>query len=124
MVVEVEALVRDYWRRVWLGADLDAVAELLADPSIRHSSEGTQSFTVAEFRDRIAKALEIIRITGIRIDALSVLGDTVWARVTMQAVSLATAGPMSITWMTQYRVADGRIAETWGLHQSGVDWIQ
>lgn len=117
-----ESAVRGYWERVWLERDLDALEDLVADEVVRHTVEGTARLTRAELRSRLAGAFDAVRASEVSIDALTAEGDTVWVRLTMRGVSLATAAPMSLVWMAQYRTAGGRIAELWALHQAGADW--
>ena len=117
-----ESVVRTYWERVWLERDLDALEDLVTDPVMRHTAEGTQSLTRREYRRRLADAFEAVRATEVSIDAVTADGATVWIRLTLRGVSLATAAPMSLAWLGQYRVEDGRIAELWALHQPGADW--
>ena len=117
-----ESVVRAYWERVWLERDLDALEDLIADPLVRHTAEGTLSLTRREFRLRLADAFEMVRATEVSIDAITADGPTVWIRLTLRGVSLATAAPMSLAWLAQYRIEAGRIAELWALHQPGTDW--
>ena len=117
-----EAVVRAYWERVWLERDLDALEDLVTDPVVRHTAEGTESLTRRDLRRRLAGAFEAVRATDVSIDAITADGLTAWVRLTLRGVSLATAAPMSLVWLAQYRVEDGRIAELWALHQPGADW--
>ena len=117
-----ESVVRAYWERVWLERDLDALADLVADPVVRHTAEGTESLTRRELRRRLASAFEAVRATEVSIDSITADGPDAWVRLTLRGVSLATAAPMSLAWLGQYRVEGGRIAELWALHQPGADW--
>ncbi len=117
-----ETIVRGYWERIWLSGDLDALEDLVADPVTRHTAEGTHTLTRAELRRRLAGAFEALRACEVAIDALVTDGATVWVRLTLRCVSLANAAPTTLAWIAQYRIADGRIAEIWGLHQAGLDW--
>ena len=117
-----ESVVRAYWERVWLERDLDALEDLVTDPVVRHTAEGTQSLTRREYRRRLADAFEMVRATEVSIDSIIADGPTVWIRLTLRGVSLATAAPMSLAWLGQYRIESGRIAELWALHQPGMDW--
>ena len=117
-----ESVVRAYWERVWLERDLDALEDLVTDPVVRHTAEGTQSLTRREYRRRLADAFEAVRATDVSIDSITADGALAWVRLTLRGVSLATAAPMSLAWLGQYRVEDGRIAELWALHQPGADW--
>ena len=53
-----ESVVRAYWERVWLERDLDALEDLVTDPVVRHTAEGTHSLTRREYRRRLADAFE------------------------------------------------------------------
>ncbi len=119
-----ESVVRAYWDRVWLQRDLDALEDLVADPLVRHTNEGTQSLTRQELRRRLAGAFEAVRACEVSLDAITADGAMVWLRLTLRGVSLASAAPMSLAWLAQYRVEHGRIAELWALHQAGVDWAR
>ena len=119
-----EAAVRGYWERVWLERDLDALEELVADPLVRHTNEGTESLTRVQLRQRLAGAFEAVRASEVIIDAVTAQGTTVWVRLTLRGVSLATAAPISVAWLAQYRIEGGRIAELWALHQAGTDWSE
>ena len=119
-----ESVVRGYWDRIWLERDLDALDDLVADPVVRHTAEGTEVLTRRELRQRLAGAFDAVRATEASIEALAADGDAVWVRLTLRGVSLATVAPMTLVWLAQYRVEGGRIAELWALHQPGVDWAQ
>ena len=114
--------MRGYWERVWLERDLDALEDLVTDPIVRHTAEGTETLTRLELRRRLAAAFEAVRASEVSMDALVADGDAVWVRLTLRGVSLATAAPMSLAWLAQYRIEGGRIAELWALHQPGADW--
>lgn len=117
-----ESVVRAYWERVWLERDLDALEDLVTDPVVRHTAEGTQSLTRREYRRRLADAFEAVRATEVSIDSITADGPLAWVRLTLRGVSLATASPLSLAWLGQYRIEGGRIAELWALHQPGTDW--
>ena len=117
-----ESVVRAYWERVWLERDLDALEDLVTDPVVRHTAEGTQSLTRREYRRRLADAFEAVRATEVSIDSITADGPLAWVRLTLRGVSLATAAPMSLAWLGQYRIEGGRIVELWALHQPGADW--
>ena len=117
-----ESAVRGYWERVWLERDLDALEDLVTDPIVRHTAEGTETLTRLELRRRLTAAFEAVRASEVSMDALVADGDAVWVRLTLRGVSLATAAPMSLAWLAQYRIEGGRIAELWALHQPGADW--
>lgn len=115
-------IVERYWQRVWLERDLDAVAESYSDPTIRHTVHGTRTVSVEQLQRDLTDSLRGFRGESFSIDQLTVDGDIAWLRLTLRGVSLAAMTPIVITWMAQYRLDHGCIAETWVLHQSGLDW--
>ena len=117
-----EAVVRTYWDHIFVARDLDALDNLVTDPSIRHTADGTRTFTPSELKDHLRDALCAFRTEDLSIEALSVDGDNVWLRANVKAVSLATMTPISFAWMAQYRVEGDRIAEAWALHQTNLEW--
>ncbi len=124
MAAGTEAIIRSYWERVWLDRDLDRLDELVTDPSTRHTAEGTRTYTLPELKIRIAAIGEMIRGTEMSLDAVTTHGEMAWARLTLRGVSLATMVPITVTWMAQYRIIGGRMAETWALHQVDLDWTE
>lgn len=116
------SVVRSYWERIWLERDLDALEDLVSDPIMRHGPDGTETLTRQQMRQRLAGAFEAICASDVSVHALTADGDTVWMRLTMRGVSLATASALPVAWMGQYRVSGGRIVESWSLHQTGIDW--
>ena len=118
----LESVVRAYWERVWLERDLDALDDVVADRIVRHTAEGAQTLSRRELRSRLAGAFDAVRASEVSFDAMTTAGSMVWVRLTLRGVSLATAAPMSLAWLAQYRIEDGRIAELWALHQPGAEW--
>ncbi len=121
-MADAEHVVREYWQRIWVDGDLDSLAEFVADPTVRHTNDGTRELTIDGLRSRISDALRTICGSRVRIDAIRVDDDEVWARITLEGTTLATMAPMTLTWMAQYRLENGKIAEMWALHQPGLDW--
>ena len=121
-MADAERVVRDYWQKIWVDADLDSLADVVAEPTIRHTIDGTHELTLAALRQRISDALRTICGSEVSIDSITVDGDTVWARVTLKGTTLATMAPLTLTWMAQYRLEGDKIAEMWALHRSGLDW--
>lgn len=114
--------VRAYWDRIFLERDLDSLHTIVTDPFTRHTSDGTRRFTVDELRSHLRDAISTFRVEDITFDDIATVGDRVWMRATLHGVSLAAMAPFSITWLAQYRVEHDRIAESWSLHQTNLDW--
>jgi hypothetical protein len=117
-----EDIVRNYWTYVWVDRDLSVLGDYYTDPTIRHTVEGSQTLSVADLAKQLTNGLRAIRGESFSIDALTVVDDVAWVRLTLRGISLAVMTPMTYTWLAQYRIADGKIAETWALHRADVDW--
>lgn len=122
MTSDPVAIVRSYWDRVFLERDLNALDDLVTDPSIRHTADGTKRFSRDELKAHLSDVLHAMRAEQVVFEAVTVDGDTVWLRSTIHAVSMATMTPLNIAWLAQYRVDGDRIAEAWSLHQANQDW--
>lgn len=122
MTREAEALVEQLWQRIWIDGDVEDLSDLVADPFIRHTRDGTQSLTPASYGRHITSVVRSLRGTELRFSHLASSDDHVYARLTVDGFDLATEQPLHVTWLAQYRIADGRIAEAWTLHQTDLDW--
>ena len=119
---ENEALVTRLWQTIWMDGDIDVLDEIVADPYIRHTRDGTVSAPPSAYIRHLAGVVRTIRGTEVRILDIASVDDMVFARVHLAGVNLDTGSELDLTWMTQYRVADGRIAEAWTMHLSDLDW--
>lgn len=117
-----EEIVDRYWRSVWIERDLSVLGELYTDPTIRHTVAGTRTVSVAQLQHDLGEGLRALRGESFTVDQLTVVNDTAWLRLTLRAVSVASMSPMAFTWLAQYRLVEGRIAETWALHEAGLSW--
>ena len=115
-------LVVQLWNLVWLGDSSVAVEELLAPSFVRHTLDGTTRSTPAAYRAEIDRATRSITGTELRVDRLETAGDRVYARITLLGVNLASGEKMAITTIGDYRTEGGRLAESWVMHQAGLDW--
>ncbi|MGI9601305.1 MAG: nuclear transport factor 2 family protein [Acidimicrobiales bacterium] len=122
MSTEPGEVVRALWQRIWIDGELDALGDLVADPYVRHTRQGTLVQDPATYGESVAAAIEVIRGTKVVLDDIVTVGETVWARMTLHAVNINMGDQVRITWMGQYRIADGKVAESWVLHETGLDW--
>lgn len=122
MTRESEALVEQLWRRIWIDGDLEDLSDLIADPFVRHTRDGTETLSPAAYGRHIASVVRSLRGTEVSFDHLASCDDHVYARVTVDGFNLATEKPLHVIWLAQYRIADGRIAEAWTLHRTDLGW--
>ncbi len=117
-----ESVVQRYWESVWIERDLSVLGDLYTDPTIRHTVNGSRTVGLAALAASLTDSLRAMRGESFNIDQLTVVDDIAWLRLTLEGLSLAAMTPITITWLAQYRLEGGRIAETWALHQAGLDW--
>lgn len=117
-------VVRRYWDHVWIKRDLSVIGDLYTDPTTRHTESGSRTVTVAQLQANLGESLRAHRGESFTIHELDIIDDRAWLRLTLRGVSLASMTPMTLAWLGQYRLEDGKIAETWALHQSGFDWAK
>lgn len=122
MTTDHEALVVRLWNQIWIDGELDKLDEIVADSYVRHTRDGTETTTPAGYARHIESAVRTLRGTEVAIHEIATVGDMVYARLNLHGVNMETGNTVKITWLTQYRIADGRIAEAWTMHQTGLDW--
>jgi ketosteroid isomerase-like protein len=110
------------WWNVWYEGDLDTFDEILADPFVRHSTQGTAVRSREQAKHDMAEYRESVEFSDVRIEAQTVSNDEVWSRVTTIGVNLKTEEPTRLSWLQVCRIEDSRIAEMWLLYALGVDW--
>lgn len=119
---DAAAIVDEWQTRAWGECDLDVVDELIAEPFVRHSLNGSAKRSrdelkadVGEYRKAFGKA--VIDVRDRVVD-----GDKVWLRTTIRGASLQTGEPRSLDRIQIYRLDNGLIAEVWTLHATDVGW--
>ena len=110
------------WQEIWIDNDFTRLQELVADPYVRHTRDGTVASTPAEYARHIESAVRTIRGTEVEIHDTATAGDIVFARLNLHGVNLSTGNAVKLTWLAHYRIVDGRVAESWTMHQTGLDW--
>ena len=109
--------------------DLDAVMEFYADDYVEHSASGVRRGASGreDIRRVLAAMLRAFPDTRHTIHDLVAEGDTVVARLSARATHTGplfghppTGKVVTLSGITIYRVAGGRIAERWAEHGPGV----
>ncbi|MGB6451478.1 MAG: nuclear transport factor 2 family protein [Steroidobacteraceae bacterium] len=103
----------DRWEQVWQEGKFDLVPSCVAETYIRHDQKGDRTVT------RDAYAAEIAQIRKERPDIRvvvydhSFVGDRAWFRFAFKWTDAKTGHAQSQAGMQSYRIADGKLAETW-----------
>lgn len=122
MTTDNETLVTRLWDQIWIAGEFDDLDQILADPYVRHTRDGTIEMTPTQYGDHIKSATRTLRGTKVSVVNIASVDDMVYARIHLHAVNLETGNSLRLTWLTQFRIAEGRIAESWTMHQTGLDW--
>ena len=113
-----KALVRRYLAEILSAGRLDLLDQLLA-PDFVDSTPGAPRDVRGPELVRLAqqRAREIFPQVEYKVDDLIAEGDKVVARYTVRATSKRTESapgqPIEVTGITVFRIADGKIRETW-----------
>ncbi len=119
---ENEVLVETLWNHVWIDQSLDRLGDVLSDPFVRHTRDGTERTTPQQYARLVSSAVETIRPTRLRFAKIASVDDYVFTRLALDAVNVAVGNEVKITWLAQYRITEGLIDELWSMHQTDLDW--
>lgn len=119
---ENEELIETLWKHIWLDRSLARLGEVLADPFVRHTRDGTEHTTPERYARHVSSSVATIRPTKLHFDHIASVDDCVFARLRLEGVNVAVGTPVKITWIAQYRIASGLIVESWSMHQTDLDW--
>lgn len=118
---DVETLVRRYWDEVWTAGGDAATAELLAPDELHHWGLGGDTTGIDAFNERLRLFLTAFPDIAFTVDLAAIEGDlaaTHWTATGTQAGEWLGIAPTNtpVTWrgVNIFRVACGRIAESWG----------
>ena len=115
-------IVDDWQHRAWGEGDVSVIAELVAEPFVRHGVTGTAKRTHAELEHDLRQYQKALGRPAITVHDRVVDGDKVWSRTTMRGANLQSGEPRTIEFIQIHRVADGKIVEVWTLHATDVHW--
>ena len=110
------------WTKLWIDADPSGIDALVADPYVRHTCDGVVTMSAADYGEHIARITSHLRGTEVDVAYLVEVDDMIHARFTLRGVNVTTGSPVSVAWIGQYRVVDGKLAESWTLRQTDAAW--
>ena len=121
MSIEEVREIMDRWFQVWNERRLDLVTETLGASYTRHEADGTRSVTAEQYRDEIAATQKRIPDVHFQVHDEAITDNTIWMRWTRTGTNAETGEMTTRAGLQIYRIADGRIVETW-LAVSDSDW--
>ena len=106
--------VRAYYEAVWIGGQIERIAEFCADGVTRHDLKGTVTLSHAQQRERL------LSHPGFKHRIIRIFGDhqfaTMFFEVRRPDDELLMAG------IEVLRFEDGKIVENWTGVRPGLDW--
>lgn len=118
---ENKALVQRYWDEVWNRADDAALADIFAADEVHHWGVGGDTTGPEAFLQRIASFRAAFPDFRIEVEHLLAEGDMVLSRYTATGTHegpwlgiAATGRHVEYTGMNLFRIACGKVAESWG----------
>lgn len=114
-------VVKRWWDDLW-GGDLSVVDDLVAEPYVRHTMDGTKTQSRDQFKADMLQYFRVHNKPRVSIDDVGEGADTVWARIRSEGINLETEGTSRITWIQIHRLNDmGQIAETWTMYSRNAE---
>ncbi|MBW7969931.1 nuclear transport factor 2 family protein [Bradyrhizobium sp. BR 10289] len=103
----------DRWERVWHEAQYDLIADCVGSHYVRHDERGDRTVTRDEYTSELRSVHQ--DRPGIRVVVYdhSLTADRAWFRFAFAWPDSTTGETRSRAGMQAYRIADGRLAETW-----------
>jgi hypothetical protein len=114
-------LVRRYWDELWGEGDLSVVDELFAESYVRHNRGGNTRIDRQQLKADMVQYWKALQNPRPTVHDLAVSGDRVWTRVTVRGTGPEETD-VAVSFLQQFRIADGRLAEAWTLTAPEVDW--
>ncbi|MBX3430983.1 MAG: nuclear transport factor 2 family protein [Hyphomonadaceae bacterium] len=115
---EIETLMDRWDIQVWREGRYDLVPDCLNERYVRHEQTGVRAgdriVTREEYTAEIRQLRTLPNLT-FEVHERSIVGDRVWTRFTMTWTDGQTGEPRSRTGLQEYRIENGKLAETWVL---------
>jgi hypothetical protein len=112
------------WWEIWRDGDLTSLDDLVSDPFVRHGNRENVVRTLDEVKADMVRYRDGLEIVSFTIDSQVVAGTDVWQRVSSTGVQPHTGDPLVVSWLQEFRVEEGRLAEMWLLYAVGMDWTK
>lgn len=106
-------ILSDWYRRVWVEADLDAIDDYFAP---RCGADGLMpdgQVSAEDFRVLVTALRALVRDIEVGIDRSIETGDWLWAQITVRACAARGMAPIRASGQVMLRFDGGRIAEAY-----------
>ncbi len=119
-VMPEESMLRDLfdrWERVWHEGQYDLIPTCIGPNYIRHDEAGDRTVTREAYAAEIARTREQRPHLPFVVYDHSFQGNRAWFRFTLKWTDASTGETRTRAGMEVYRIADGKLAETWLMFQ-------
>ena len=104
-------LLHEWYRRIWVDADMAAVAEFLDAEGLANGLMPDFAAQLADFQSLVPAVLHNVRNLTFKIEDSMEVGDRAWARVRIDAQKAEDMTPVHVTGQVMIRLRDGMIIE-------------
>ncbi|MCU9846706.1 ester cyclase [Defluviimonas sp. WL0024] len=105
--------LRDWYHRVWIEADLNAIDRYFAPRAGADGILPDGQVGVEDFRALVPALLSLVRDLAIDIDRSIETGEWLWAQITVRAVTAHGMDPIRASGQVMVRIEDGHITEAY-----------
>lgn len=106
-------ILREWYRRVWIEADLDAIDEYFAPQAAADGLMPDGQVGAEDFRALVPALLALVRNLTIEIVKSVESDDWLWAQIVATGRSTKSDSPIRAHGQVMVRFADGRIVEAY-----------
>lgn len=106
-------ILSDWYHRVWIEADLDAIDRYFAPRAGADGILPDGQVGVEDFRALVPALLSLVRDLAIDIDRSIDSGDWLWAQITVRAVTAHGMDPIRASGQVMVRIEGSRITEAY-----------
>lgn len=104
-------LLKDWYQRIWIDGDLDAIDSFFAPASAASGLVADLAVGPDDFRALIPAILRLIREPTFSIDRHLDAGDWLWALVVVKAKAAGSMADVVVPGQVMMRVENGKIVE-------------
>ncbi len=106
-------LLQDWYNRVWVKADLDAIDTYFAPRAGADGIMPDGQVGVEDFKALVPALLALVRDLTIDIDRSVESGDWLWAQITVRALTARGVDPIRASGQVMVHIEDGLITEAY-----------
>lgn len=104
-------ILQSWYERVWVDADLDAVAEFFDVEALASGLLPDLAADMEDFQALVPAVLRLIRDVSFEINDSMQVDDRAWALTTISAKRASDLTPVKITGQIMIKIRDGKIIE-------------